>query len=107
MSLVAEQDGRLVGMVGGDLRADKSAVHLVALWVEPAARGRGVGRALVDALVDWALERNAARVELWVVDDNPAASVYAAAGFVRSGTRQPVPYAPAGTESLLIRLLHR
>lgn len=53
VSVVAEQDGLLVGMVGGLLRCDERAVHLVALWVEPAVRGRGVGRALVDPLVGW------------------------------------------------------
>ena len=81
MSVVAEEDGSLVGMVGGDFRPDDRTVHLVALWVDPAARERGVGRALVDALVVWARERGAGRVELWVVDDNPAAAaVYESAG---------------------------
>jgi len=104
--VVAEEDGLLVGMVGGDFRPDDRAVHLVALWVEPAVRGRGVGRALVDALVVWARERAAGRVELWVVDDNPAAAaVYESAGFVSSGTRQAVPYAPDAMQTLLVRPL--
>jgi ribosomal protein S18 acetylase RimI-like enzyme len=106
VSVVAEEDGVLVGMVGGDFRSNERAVHLVALWVDPAVRGRGVGRALVDALVGWAQERGAVRVELWVVEDNPAAAaVYQAAGFVSSGTRQVVPYAPDSMETLLVRPL--
>ena len=106
VSVVAEEDGSLVGMVGGDFRPDDRTVHLVALWVDPAARGRGVGRALVDALVVWAREQGAGRVELWIVDDNPAAAaVYQSTGFVSSGARQAVPYAPESTETLLVRPL--
>jgi GNAT superfamily N-acetyltransferase len=104
---VAAEGGRLIGMVGGDLRGSARGVaSLVALWVEPAARGHGVGRRLVDAVIAWAQERGATRVELWAVDGNDAAhGLYRQCGFSPSGQQQPVPWAPSFTESLLARRL--
>src|SRR4051794_314573 len=45
VSVIAEDGERLVGMVGGDWDEQSGRVHLVALWVEPTSRGRGVGKA--------------------------------------------------------------
>jgi GNAT superfamily N-acetyltransferase len=56
------------------------------LATEPAARGRGVGRALVGALVAWARGRGFARVVLDVADANAAAiALYERMGFVPTG----------------------
>lgn len=74
------------GMAAGRWQDDY--VHLWGMWVAPAARGTGVGRALVAAVVDWARSTGAARVLLSVLDGVPrAADVYAAAGFVHAGHR--------------------
>lgn len=63
--------------------------HLEDLFVAKAARGAGLGRAMVDAVVERALERGCRRVELDTDEDNAAArAVYEAAGF-RSGTGEP------------------
>ena len=92
VSVVADDGEQLVGMVGGDWDEQSGRVHLVALWVEPSSRGRGVGKALVAEVLSWARERQAHRVELWVVDDAlAAAALYASCGFVETGvTGRPV-----------------
>lgn len=53
------------------------------LGVAPAARGRGLGRALLDAAVHWALvPRDLPRVHLTVREDRgPALGLYVSAGF--------------------------
>ncbi len=72
---------------------------LISMWVHPAHRGRGIGRSLVDAVVDWARGDGAGEVELWVVDGNDAAAhVYARAGFAPTGRSQPLPSDPSLTE---------
>lgn len=55
------------------------------LYVEPAARRRGVGDELVRAAIDVARERGARRVELDVSEGNPAAlALYERHGFSAS-----------------------
>jgi GNAT superfamily N-acetyltransferase len=105
--LVAVEGAAFVGMAGGVFRdAAVDTAEVVAVWVEPAARGRGVARRLVDAIVDWARARGARRAELWVVDDNPAAdALYRRAGFTPTGRREPTASAPDVCESLLARAL--
>jgi GNAT superfamily N-acetyltransferase len=61
------------------------------MWVEPAHRGRGIGRALLEEAIAWALTRGARRVALGVTCGNTAASrLYAAAGFVPIGELGPL-----------------
>ncbi len=75
------------GMVGARLDGDE--VRLWGMWVAPSARGRGVGHALVGAVVEWARSVGAARVELSVRDGLPApAALYAAAGFEPTGRHE-------------------
>ena len=93
-------DDALAGMAGV-LRLDKlKARHRVLLWgmyVRPAARGRGLGAALLAAAVTWAREQHdVTQLELSVTEAAPAAGrLYARAGFVRWGT-QPDALAVAG-----------
>ena len=59
------------------------------LFVARSARGAGLGRAMVDAVVARAQELGCARVELDTDEDNAAAlALYRAAGF-RSGREEP------------------
>jgi ribosomal protein S18 acetylase RimI-like enzyme len=77
---------------------------LTALWVEPAARGAGLGARLIEAAADWAREQGAATVELSVTTNNDAAAtLYARAGFAETGRRRPLPSDPSRTEVFLSR----
>ena len=70
---------------------DESLVELTSLWVEPSRRGSGIATSLCDALVVWAKERGARRLQLWVTETNVEATrLYARLGFVATGERQPV-----------------
>lgn len=89
-SFLAEVDGKPAGRVSGipsgpDER-DPEAAMMVGMWVDPAARGRGVAGALTDALVEWARDAGYRRLVLWVYDaEGRAGSFYRKAGFVPTG----------------------
>ena len=54
------------------------------LFVTPAVRGRGAGRALLQAAADWAFAEAAVRLSLSTAHDNLAAQrLYEASGWVR------------------------
>jgi ribosomal protein S18 acetylase RimI-like enzyme len=68
------------------------------IFVEPQARGSGLGRALAEAAVARARERGCARVELDVNEANPAAlALYESLGFESWSD-------PPGGRNLLMRL---
>ncbi|GAA1842823.1 GNAT family N-acetyltransferase [Microlunatus capsulatus] len=86
-ALVAEVDGVVVGFALWFLSFSTwegvHGVYLEDLYVEPAHRGRGLGRALLAALAETALARGWARVEWSVLDWNaPALGFYRALGAV-------------------------
>jgi GNAT superfamily N-acetyltransferase len=66
------------------------------MWVDPAARGRGIGGSLVDAVVRWCLEHEVPEIHLWVVESNDAADrLYRTRGFLPTGRSQPLPSDPS------------
>jgi GNAT superfamily N-acetyltransferase len=90
VSLLAELDGRPVGVVGGGPASsderDPAAVLMVSMWVKPASRGHGIAEALSDALADWSRAEGYERLLLWVYDAAPrAAAFYRRAGFTPTG----------------------
>jgi GNAT superfamily N-acetyltransferase len=55
----------------------KPGIYLEDLFVRPAARGSGLGKALLAHLAALAIERDCARLEWWVLDWNePAIGFY-------------------------------
>jgi GNAT superfamily N-acetyltransferase len=93
------------GMAGG-YRKEPGVVELISMFVRPQARGHGVGEALIDAVIGWALARDAASVHLWVTEANaPARRLYERCGFTPTGERQPLPSKPALTEIAMSRPL--
>ena len=75
----------------GELWEDREEdeAELARLVIEPAHRGRGLGRALTRALADEGRRRGFAEVWLRVVEENlPARRAYEAAGFVRATPEQ-------------------
>jgi len=63
----------------------RQGIYLEDLFVRPAARGRGHGRALLAELARIANERDYGRLEWWVLDWNAAAI-----GFYRSLGAEPM-----------------
>jgi putative acetyltransferase len=81
---VAEREGRIVGSVSVFPESEKT-VELKKLYVAPAARGRGLGAALVKIAEREARERNASSVVLWTdTRFETAHRLYARLGFVRA-----------------------
>jgi len=79
------------GMACG-FESGPGTVELVAMWVRPQARGRGIGQALVGAVIGWAGARGAVRVHLWVTENNDNARLlYERCGFRPTDERQPHP----------------
>ena len=79
---IAAVADRRAGLVGGD-QAD-----VMTIGVAPHARGRGVGRAILDALLDWARQAGAAEIFLDVRPSNEGAiALYNSRGFVEIGRR--------------------
>ena len=85
---VAEQDGAVVGFAlwyrTFSTWTGRPGLWLEDLYVRPAARGTGQGRALLQALAGVAVERGWTRFEWWVLDWNTPAQ-----GFYRSVGAQP------------------
>jgi ribosomal protein S18 acetylase RimI-like enzyme len=72
---------RPVGLIGAQQESAET-VYLYSLWLDPAARGLGLARALVAAAVEWARDRGARVVTLRVAAGNTVArGVYTSLGF--------------------------
>ena len=93
---LAIDEGDVVGTATGFTDPDeRTSVLLVAMYVTPAARGRGIGQRLVNAVVAHARADGAHRVRLHVVETNTAAErLYARCGFVRTGETMRLPHRP-------------
>jgi ribosomal protein S18 acetylase RimI-like enzyme len=70
-SVVAESDGRVVGFMLGDVRAGEFGIEEPSGWIEvigvdPDFGGRGVGRALADAMLERYRGRGVGRVRTMV-----------------------------------------
>lgn len=86
-------------------RAIGGEAEILTLAVNPDARGRGLGKALVEAAAKAALDRNAEAFFLEVAEDNaPAIALYQGAGFRLAG-RRPGYYrrADGETDALVMR----
>ncbi len=87
--IVAESDDATVGVCWAQfLPADEPGFGFVAettpevsAWVSPAARGRGVGRRLMESLIVTARESGLERLSLSVEDGNVARRLYESLGF--------------------------
>jgi len=88
--LVAEQEGQAIGYAYGAiegydymaLRGPAAVIH--DLIVDPAYRGRGVGKALLTAMITTLTARHAPRVVLSTADRNESAQRF----FERAGFRR-------------------
>ena len=85
--LVLEEGGEPVGAAGLHPTAVDGVLSL-GMWILPEWRGRGGGRALIEALLD-AVPAGTHKVELEVFPDNEAAiALYRSLGFEEEGLRR-------------------
>ena len=84
----AFRDSELVGIAGLLIRQGRKEAHkglLVGMYVRPSARKAGVGRRLVETIVEFARHR-VELIQLSVVSDNePARRLYESLGFLEYG----------------------
>lgn len=89
---VAEaEDGRIVGRLSLARDQHPASKHVadLGLMVAQSHRRRGIGRALLEAAVDWGREHDVRKLELHVFTHNEAAiKLYEQFGFEREGLRR-------------------
>ena len=103
---VAVDAGRFVGLVGGYEPAAGEPVELVSMWIAPAGRRQGVGRRLVDAVIEWAADLGPPSVDLWVTRGNDSAlALYESCDFAVIDEVRPAPNDPCREEIRMRRVL--
>ena len=88
------------GIAGSFLdQNDATRAHLLSMWTAPTHRQQGIGRLLVNDVLDWARGRDARTLQLMVTSNNePAIRFYQRLGFTRTGRTEPYPNDPGVTE---------
>jgi GNAT superfamily N-acetyltransferase len=109
VAFIAEDAAGYCGFVRAeatDLRISPASVLVRNLWTAPRQRGRGLGRALMNAVEQWARQHQAERVTLSVTEENHTAfDFYLAIGYHDTGRRAPAGSAPNRTVSVLAKAL--
>ena len=94
---VARLDGQVVGSVGVE-RQPHGRAELHRLYLDATLRGRGVGRALVEAVLGWCRAGGIAHLTLWSdTRFDRAHRLYEAMGFTKTGERE-IPNDPNDTQ---------
>lgn len=88
------------GVVGSYVEKENAErAQLVSMWVDPAYRHEGVGKALVDRVIEWNRSCGVRQLALMVTSVNSGAmTFYERLGFVKTGVTEQYPNDPAITE---------
>ncbi len=87
------------------LRCYETTGHLINIAVHPDLRRRGIGRRLLEWVIDWARSRRLLAIYLEVrVSNLPAQRLYEHMGFVRAGRIKHY-YTPDGEDAWVYRLV--
>ena len=101
--LVAEAAGITAGYAGLMFVPGGAQADVLTIAVRPGQWGRGIGSALLDALLAAARDRGCTEVFLEVRADNPRAhGLYQRRGFTEIGVRRGY-YQPSGTDAIVMR----
>jgi len=90
---LAMDQGTACGIAGSLLdQNDATRAQLVSMWTAPTHRQRGIGRLLVNDVLNWARRRDARILQLMVTSNNePAIRFYERLGFTLTGRTEPYP----------------
>ncbi len=107
IGLLAWDGDRPCGIAAGFLdEGQTTKAHLVSMWVAPSDRGRGLGRLLVEGIIDWACNRRAETLCLMVTSNNDVATrFYERLGFRKTGRTEPYPNDPTLAEFEMARAI--
>ena len=95
---IAEIDGQAVGLVSGNVsgnvsgKADETQTgHIGMMWADPNVRGSGVGRQLLNHVMNYLERSGCLTIELTVTETNQGAiNLYESVGFVFTGKDVPL-----------------
>jgi len=102
----ATDDDEFVGMAigAGALDDPSKTAYLFGMWVEPGRRRAGIGKRLVETVIEWGRAGGAVRIELEVNElTRSAVALYQACGFAPTGHSRPLPSDPSATAVELAR----
>jgi ribosomal protein S18 acetylase RimI-like enzyme len=104
---MAMENEAVIGIAGSHLdQDDPTQAHLISMWTAPTHREQGVGRLLVNEIVNWARLRNAVTLKLMTTSSNDSATAfYRRLGFTLTGRTEPYPNDPALIEHEMARPL--
>jgi len=102
--LVAEENNSVIGYAGLSKLTSSTTSDIQTIAVSDSHRGRGIGRSLIQNLLDFAREQKAKEVLLEVREDRPAPHrLYSSLGFEDIDRRENY-YQPDGVAAIVMRL---
>ena len=102
--VVAEESNSLIGYAGLSKLTSSTSSDVQTIAVSESHRGLGVGRKLMESLLDFAREQKAKEVFLEVREDKPTPQkLYASLGFSAIDRRENY-YQPDGVAAIVMRL---
>ena len=102
--VVAEESDSLIGYAGLSKLASSTSSDIQTIAVSESHRGLGVGRKLIESLLDFARKQNAKEVFLEVREDKPTPQkLYLSLGFTAIDRRENY-YQPDGVAAIVMRL---
>jgi len=97
-------DGDVGCGIIGAYEENAQCAQVISMWVDPEFRRAGVGKALIDAVVEWAESRAVRELKLMVTSVNPGAiAFYERLGFSMTGKTAVYPNDATITEFEMVR----
>lgn len=102
--VVAEDGGAIFGYAGLSKLASATSADIQTIAVSDSHRGLGIGRALMNSLLEFASKQGAKEVLLEVREDKPTPqNLYKSLGFAEIDRRENY-YQPDGVAAIVMRL---